>query len=125
MEDKIKRIRLWYSLDCFYQRVNNWVTSLSFFYKLIKRGKWVNSIQKFFKKYWYKLTSKKNYQQYKYKEGIQKESEIFKKMKIFRDKKKYPNSEYLSNNGLYLPSGLGIKNYEINYVCKVLNKILG
>tara|TARA_Y100000590_G_scaffold413886_1_gene510204 strand:- start:374 stop:1519 length:1146 start_codon:yes stop_codon:yes gene_type:complete len=50
---------------------------------------------------------------------------IFKKMKIFKGKKSYPNSEYLSKNGLYLPSGLGIKNYEIDYICRVLNKILG
>ena len=35
-------------------------------------------IQKFFKKYWYKLTSKENYRRYKYNQGIQKELEIFK-----------------------------------------------
>ena len=49
---------------------------------------------------------------------------IFKKMKIFGSKAKYPNAEYLSKNGLYLPSGLGIKNYEISYICETLNKIL-
>ena len=48
---------------------------------------------------------------------------IFKKMGIF-SKKKYPNAEYLSDNGFYLPSGLGIKNYEIDYVAETLNKIL-
>jgi len=49
---------------------------------------------------------------------------IFKKMNIFPKKDKYPNSEYLSLNGFYLPSGLGLKNYEIDYVAEKLNKIL-
>jgi perosamine synthetase len=49
---------------------------------------------------------------------------IFKKMKFFSNKEKYPNAEYLSLNGFYLPSGLGIKNYEIDYICETLNKIL-
>ena len=48
---------------------------------------------------------------------------IFKKMKIF-SKSKMPNSEYLSNNGFYLPSGLGISNNEIRYVCNTLNQLL-
>ena len=48
---------------------------------------------------------------------------IFKKMKIF-SKYKMPNSEYLSNNGFYLPSGLGISNNEIRYVCSTLNQLL-
>ena len=48
---------------------------------------------------------------------------IFKKMKLFA-KKKYPNAEYLSDNGFYLPSGLGIKNYEIDYICKIINRII-
>ena len=48
---------------------------------------------------------------------------IFKKMKIF-SKSKMPNSEYLSNNGFYLPSGLGISNNEIRYVCSTLNQLL-
>jgi len=49
---------------------------------------------------------------------------IFKKMNLFTSKEKYPNAEYLSSNGFYLPSGLGIKNYEIDYISKTLNKIL-
>jgi perosamine synthetase len=49
---------------------------------------------------------------------------IFKKMGFFKKTKKYPNSEYLSKNGFYLPSGLNIKNHEIDYVAKTLNKIL-
>ena len=49
---------------------------------------------------------------------------IFKKMNLFANKEKYPHAEYLSLNGFYLPSGLGIKNYEIDYVAETLNKIL-
>jgi len=49
---------------------------------------------------------------------------IFKKMNLFANKEKYPNAEYLSLNGFYLPSGLGIKNYEIDYVATTLNEIL-
>jgi len=49
---------------------------------------------------------------------------IFKKMKLFK-KNKMPNSNYLSKNGLYLPSGLALKNNEIKYICNVVNKILG
>jgi perosamine synthetase len=48
---------------------------------------------------------------------------IFKKMKLFINKK-MPNSEYLSENGFYVPSGLGISNKEIKYICDVLNKII-
>ena len=47
---------------------------------------------------------------------------IFIKNKIFT-KIKMPNSEYLSKNGFYVPSGLGLKNIEINYICLILNKI--
>ncbi len=49
---------------------------------------------------------------------------IFKRLKIFKTKIKLPNSEFLSRNGFYLPSGLGITNKEIIYTCKVLNTIL-
>ena len=49
---------------------------------------------------------------------------IFKKMKVFSKSKKYKNSEYLSSNGFYLPSGLGITNQEIDYVGNTLLKIL-
>ena len=49
---------------------------------------------------------------------------IFKKLKIFKKNLKLPNSEVLSKNGFYLPSGLGITNKEIIYVCNILNSIL-
>ena len=49
---------------------------------------------------------------------------IFKKMKIFNKKEKFPNADLLSKNGFYLPSGLALKNKEIDFVAKTLNKIL-
>ena len=49
---------------------------------------------------------------------------IFKKMKLFPKNQKFVNAEYLSKNGFYLPSGLGIKNYDIDKVGKTLIKIL-
>ena len=48
---------------------------------------------------------------------------IFKKLKLFRNIK-MPNSEFLSKNGFYLPSGLGIKNDEIKFISKKLLQIL-
>ena len=29
----------------------------------------------------------------------------------------YPNSEYIAKNGFYIPSGLGINDDDINFVC--------
>ena len=49
---------------------------------------------------------------------------IFKKMKVFSNSVKYKNAEYLSANGFYLPSGLGITNKEIDYVGNTLFKVL-
>ena len=48
---------------------------------------------------------------------------IFKKMGFFK-KQKYPNSEYLSKYGLYLPASLSITGSEINFVCKTINNII-
>ena len=49
---------------------------------------------------------------------------IFKKLKTFNKSSHFPNAEYLSKNGFYLPSGLGVTNEEIKYICKTLNVIL-
>ena len=49
---------------------------------------------------------------------------IFKKMRLFPKKQKFPNSDYLSKKGFYLPSGVGITNVEIDFVAKTLLKIL-
>ena len=50
---------------------------------------------------------------------------MFQEMKIFPKNTNLKNSEYLSTNGFYLPSGLGILNKEIDFVGKSLLKILG
>jgi perosamine synthetase len=49
--------------------------------------------------------------------------DIFKKLKIFK-KEKYPNAEYLSNNGFYLPSGLNLKLRELKYIVINIKKII-
>ena len=49
---------------------------------------------------------------------------IFKKMRVFPKNQKFVNAEYLSKNGFYLPSGLGISNSDIDFVGKTLIKIL-
>ena len=49
---------------------------------------------------------------------------IFKKMKLFSKKDKFPNADHISKNGFYLPSGLGITNKEIDIVGNTLINIL-
>jgi hypothetical protein len=45
-------------------------------------------------------------------------------MKLFSAKERFINADYLSNNGFYLPSGLGILNQQIDFVGKTLLKII-
>jgi len=49
---------------------------------------------------------------------------IFIKNKLFSKKEKFTNADFLSKNGFYLPSGLGISNSEIDYVGRTLLNIL-
>ena len=49
--------------------------------------------------------------------------EVFKKMGLFK-KISLPNCEYLSSNGFYLPSGLGLKKKQLIFVVKILKEIL-
>ena len=49
---------------------------------------------------------------------------IFKNKKFFSKKEKFNNADFLSKNGFYLPSGLGISNSEIDYVGRTLLSIL-
>ena len=49
---------------------------------------------------------------------------IFNKFKLFKKREKFSNADFLSKNGFYLPSGLGISNSEIDYVGKTLLNIL-
>ena len=48
---------------------------------------------------------------------------VLKKIGV-KFKKKFPNSEYLSKYGFYLPSGLGITKKQIRFICKNLNQII-
>ena len=46
---------------------------------------------------------------------------ILKKMKLVNKKEKFPNSDYLENNGIYIPSGPDISYKEIKYVANTIN----
>ena len=52
------------------------------------------------------------------------EQPVFKKMNLFKSES-YPNTEYLSKYGLYLPSGLRLNKSKIELICKTLKSILG
>ena len=47
---------------------------------------------------------------------------ILKKYKFA--KRNFYNSEFISNYGFYLPTSLTLKNSEIDYICRQVNKIL-
>ena len=51
------------------------------------------------------------------------EQPIFKRMKLFK-KENYPNTEYISKYGLYLPSGLRLNKSKIELICRTLKRIL-
>jgi len=51
------------------------------------------------------------------------QQDILKKKGLFKGVK-LKNSEFISKNGFYLPSGLGLKNQELKYIIKTLNSIL-
>ncbi len=48
---------------------------------------------------------------------------ILKYLNISKSKN-FPNSEYISKYGFYLPSSLSLKNSEIDYICNKVNNIL-
>ncbi|MAJ65753.1 MAG: DegT/DnrJ/EryC1/StrS family aminotransferase [Pelagibacteraceae bacterium TMED233] len=48
---------------------------------------------------------------------------ILRKMGLFKGEK-YPNSEYLSKYGLYLPSSLSLKSKQISFISKKVNEII-
>ena len=48
---------------------------------------------------------------------------VFRKMGMFKSES-HPNSERLANQGFYLPSGVGIKEEEIEIVAEYLGKFL-
>jgi perosamine synthetase len=47
---------------------------------------------------------------------------ILRKLGLFK-KEKHPVSEKISKYGFYLPSGLGLKSYQIRYISDILHKI--
>jgi perosamine synthetase len=48
--------------------------------------------------------------------------DIFKKMGFFK-KEKHPVSEFLSNNGFYIPSGIDLCYKKLNYIADTINKL--
>ncbi len=50
------------------------------------------------------------------------EQPVFQDMGLFKDER-YPNAEKLARNGFYIPSGLGLSDDDINYVCETFNKL--
>jgi perosamine synthetase len=51
------------------------------------------------------------------------EQPAFQEMGLFRGER-YPTAEYLARRGLYLPTGLGITENDIDYVCSVISDLL-
>ncbi len=49
---------------------------------------------------------------------------ILNKMKLINKTQKFPNSDYLSKYGLYLPSYFSLNNKEIDFISSVVNKVL-
>ena len=83
----------------------------------------LNSKSRFNRDQVVKILQKKNIQTRNFFYPMHRQK-IFKKLKIFSTTNQFPNSDFLSKNGFYLPSGLGITNNEIRYICKTLNLIL-
>ena len=49
---------------------------------------------------------------------------ILKEFNLKKNNAKFPNSEYISEYGLYLPSGINLKYNEIKFICDEVNNIL-
>ena len=48
--------------------------------------------------------------------------DVFKKLKLFTGEK-YPNAEYLSNNGFYIPSSIDLTDKQLKYIADKVNSI--
>ena len=48
--------------------------------------------------------------------------DIFKKLNLFNNEK-YPNAEYLSDNGFYIPTGIDLTNNQLSYIAESVNSI--
>lgn len=65
------------------------------------------------------------------KEGIETRSffipmhrqPVIQKMGLIDKKKKYPVSDYISDHGIYLPTGLALKDKDVLFVCEAIRKM--
>ena len=48
--------------------------------------------------------------------------DVFKKLNLFK-KEKYPNAEYLSNNGFYIPTGIDLTRNQLKYIADTVNSL--
>ena len=77
------------------------------------------------------LRYKTEIQQKLFKKGIETrpffwpmhKQDIFKKLNLFTNEK-YPNAEYLSNNGFYIPTGIDLTNKQLSYIADTVNSII-
>jgi perosamine synthetase len=49
--------------------------------------------------------------------------DIFKKLNLFKNEK-YPNAEYLSNNGFYIPTSIDLTKKQLSYIADTVNSII-
>ncbi len=68
-----------------------------------------------------KLLLKKGIQTRPFFWPLHKQPSLKKNLKL---KYSLPNTEYLSNNGFYLPSGLSLRKSDVDYICSEFKKIL-
>jgi len=64
-------------------------------------------------------TERRNLMEYLDKNGIQTRTFFYPMHQQYKfyEYKRYPIAEKISNSGLYLPSGTGLKDEQIEYVC--------
>ena len=48
--------------------------------------------------------------------------DIFKKLNLFKNEK-YPNSEYLSTNGFYIPTSIDLTKKQLRYIADTVNAV--
>ena len=52
------------------------------------------------------------------------QQDAYRGKKLFNKKDKFPITEFVSKNGFYLPSGLGVSFKELEYVTRSINQII-
>ena len=48
--------------------------------------------------------------------------DIFKKLNLFKNEK-YPNSEYLSTNGFYIPTSIDLTKNQLRFIADAVNSV--